>query len=47
MSNVMKVLKAEIARISKKEAKSPTQAIGKRHGYMISSSGGLQCNGEA
>src|SRR5512136_190224 len=29
MSNVAKVLKAEIARISKKEAKSATQAIGK------------------
>jgi DNA-binding transcriptional regulator YiaG len=29
MSNVVKVLKAEIARISKREAKSATQAIGK------------------
>ena len=29
MSNVAKVLKAEISRISKKEAKSATQAIGK------------------
>ena len=29
MSNVAKVLKAEIARISKREAKSATQGIGK------------------
>ena len=28
MSNVVKVLKAEIARISKREAKSATQGIG-------------------
>jgi len=34
MSNVAKVLKAEIARISKKEAKSATQAIGKSNTWL-------------
>ena len=34
MSNVAKVLKAEIARISKKEAKSATEAIGKSHVWL-------------
>jgi DNA-binding transcriptional regulator YiaG len=34
MSNVVKVLKAEIARISKKEAKSATQAIGKSNTWL-------------
>jgi hypothetical protein len=29
MSNVVKILKAEFARISKKQTKSATQAIGK------------------
>jgi DNA-binding transcriptional regulator YiaG len=34
MSNVVKLLKAEIARISKKEAKSATQAIGKSNTWL-------------
>ena len=34
MSNVVKVLKAEIARISKKEAKSATQGIGKANTWL-------------
>jgi DNA-binding transcriptional regulator YiaG len=34
MSNVVKILKAEIARISKKEAKSATQAIGKSNTWL-------------
>jgi len=34
MSNVAKVLKAEIARISKREAKSATQAIGKSNTWL-------------
>ena len=34
MSNVMNVLKAEIARISKKEAKGATQAIGKSNTWL-------------
>ena len=34
MSNVVNVLKAEIARISKKEAKSATQAIGKSNVWL-------------
>jgi DNA-binding transcriptional regulator YiaG len=34
MSNVAKVLKAEIARISKKEAKSATQTIGKSNAWL-------------
>jgi DNA-binding transcriptional regulator YiaG len=34
MSNVVKILKAEIARISKKEAKSATQAIGKSNIWL-------------
>ena len=34
MSNVVKILKAEIARISKKEAKSATQAIGKSNNWL-------------
>lgn len=34
MSNVVGVLKAEIARISKKEAKSATQAIGKSNTWL-------------
>jgi len=34
MSNVVNVLKAEIARISKKEAKSATQAIGKSNTWL-------------
>jgi DNA-binding transcriptional regulator YiaG len=34
MSNVVKILKAEIARISKKEAKSTTQAIGKSNTWL-------------
>jgi DNA-binding transcriptional regulator YiaG len=34
MSNVVKTLKAEIARVSKKEAKSATQAIGKSSTWL-------------
>ena len=34
MSNVVKILKTEIARISKKEAKSATQAIGKSNTWL-------------
>jgi len=34
MSNVVNLLKAEIARISKKEAKSATQAIGKTNTWL-------------
>ena len=34
MSNGVKILKAEIARISKKEAKSATQAIGKSNTWL-------------
>src|SRR5512135_641062 len=34
MSNVVKILKAEIARISKREAKSATQAIGKSTAWL-------------
>jgi DNA-binding transcriptional regulator YiaG len=34
MSNVVKVLKAEIARISKREAKSATQGIGKSNVWL-------------
>jgi DNA-binding transcriptional regulator YiaG len=34
MSNVVEVLKAEIARISKKEAKSATQGIGKSNVWL-------------
>jgi len=34
MSNIAKVLKAEIARISKKEAKSATQGIGKSNTWL-------------
>jgi DNA-binding transcriptional regulator YiaG len=34
MSNVVKVLKAEIARISKKEAKSATEAIGRSNTWL-------------
>jgi DNA-binding transcriptional regulator YiaG len=34
MSNVVNVLKAEIARISKKEARSATQAIGKSNTWL-------------
>jgi DNA-binding transcriptional regulator YiaG len=34
MSNVVKILKAEIARISKKEAKNATQAIGKSNTWL-------------
>ena len=34
MSNVVKILKAEIARISKKEAKSATEAIGKSNAWV-------------
>jgi DNA-binding transcriptional regulator YiaG len=34
MSNVVKALKAEIARISKREAKSATQAIGKSNTWL-------------
>jgi DNA-binding transcriptional regulator YiaG len=34
MSNVVNVLKAEIARISRKEAKSATQAIGKSNTWL-------------
>jgi DNA-binding transcriptional regulator YiaG len=34
MSNVVETLKAEIARISKKEAKSATQAIGKSNTWL-------------
>jgi DNA-binding transcriptional regulator YiaG len=34
MSNVVKILKAEIARMSKKEAKSATQAIGKSNTWL-------------
>ena len=34
MSNVVKILKAEIARISKKEAKSATHAIGKSNTWL-------------
>jgi DNA-binding transcriptional regulator YiaG len=34
MSNVVKILKAEIARISKKEAKNATEAIGKSNTWL-------------
>jgi DNA-binding transcriptional regulator YiaG len=34
MSNVVKILKAEIARISKKEAKSATHAVGKSNTWL-------------
>jgi DNA-binding transcriptional regulator YiaG len=34
MSNVVKILKAEIARISKREAKSATQGIGKSNTWL-------------
>ena len=34
MSNVVKILKAEIARISKKEAKSATQVIGRSNTWL-------------
>jgi len=34
MSNVVKILKAEIARISKKEAKTATQGIGKSNTWL-------------
>ena len=34
MSNVVKLLKAEIARISKREAKSATQVIGKSNVWL-------------
>jgi DNA-binding transcriptional regulator YiaG len=34
MSNIAKVLKAEIARISRKEAKSATQGIGKSNAWL-------------
>jgi DNA-binding transcriptional regulator YiaG len=34
MSNVVKILKAEIARISKKEARSATQTIGKSNVWL-------------
>lgn len=34
MSNVAKILKAEIARISKREAKSATQGIGKSNAWL-------------
>ena len=34
MSNVVKILKAEIARISKREAKSATEAIGKSNTWL-------------
>jgi len=34
MSNVVKILKTEIARINKKEAKSATQAIGKSNTWL-------------
>jgi hypothetical protein len=34
MSNVMNILKAEIARISKREAKSATQGIGKSNTWL-------------
>ena len=34
MSNVVKILKAEIARISKREAKSATKAIGKSNTWL-------------
>jgi DNA-binding transcriptional regulator YiaG len=34
MSNIVKILKAEIARISKKEAKSATQGIGKSTAWL-------------
>ena len=34
MSNVVKILKAEIARISKKEAKSATEVIGKSNTWL-------------
>ena len=34
MSNIVKILKAEIARISKKEAKSATHAIGKSNTWL-------------
>ena len=34
MSNVVKILKAEIARISKREAKSATQVIGKSNTWL-------------
>ena len=34
MSNVVKILKAEISRISKKEAKSATEAIGKSNIWL-------------
>ena len=34
MSNIVKVLKAEIARISRKEARSATQGIGKSNTWL-------------
>jgi len=34
MSNVVKILKAEIARISKREAKSATQGVGKSNTWL-------------
>jgi len=34
MSNVVKILKAEIARISKREARSATQGIGKSNTWL-------------
>ena len=34
MSNVVKILKAEIARISKREAKSATEGIGKSNTWI-------------
>jgi DNA-binding transcriptional regulator YiaG len=42
MSNVVKVLKAEISRISKKEAKSATQAIGKSNTWLKKTVAGLK-----
>ncbi len=42
MSNVVKILKTEIARISKKEAKSATQAIGKSNTWLRKTVGDLR-----
>ena len=42
MANVVKILKAEIARISKKEAKSATQAIGKSNTWLRKTVGDLK-----
>jgi DNA-binding transcriptional regulator YiaG len=42
MSNVVKILKAEIARISKREAKSATQAIGKSNTWLRKTVAGLK-----